>query len=548
MRSQPRVSGRWAATAIVLLGLGVAACEDTTAPTPLAAPANLQVTQLTLTSVRATWDAVTGATGYVLERADANNPGTFNQVGGALTVATYDDTGLAEGLNYSYRVKAVAASLESDYSGPVSIATGVQTATISSDITSNRTLTEDTVYTLSGYVKVTNGATLTIEAGTRIVGDANVAGSSLWILRGARIQAVGTAEKPIVFTSARSPGDRAPGDWGGLIIIGNGIINRSGVATILTEGPQGEAENYAGGTDNADNSGTLKYARIEFAGYDVSQSGQELNGISSYAVGSGTRYEYVEVLAGLDDSFEFWGGAVQGRYLLSYESGDDHFDWTEGFVGKLQYVVAFQTTRLTPRPGTGGVSSDPRLIEADGCEPGLPGCTVETSMPYSNPTVANFTLVSVGQLGGWPSDGNGIVLRRGTAGWLQNGIVTRVKGNGIDLRDAWTDSLRLRDSLAVRNVVLAENGANYAADDVTKFASSNQKAAATAVSLFVPNGLNPASLDWTPAGEATSGGADLPTGRAAGFFGGTMDNTVFLGAANPSGPKWWQGWSYYAIN
>jgi hypothetical protein len=506
------------------------------------------VTQLTLTSVRATWDAVSGATGYVFERADANNPGTFSQVGGNLAEATYDDTGLTQGLNYSYRVKTLADSLESDYSAVASIATGVKAAKISANITANRTLTADTVYTLSGYVKVTNGATLTIEPGTKIVGDTTVLGSSLWILRGAKIQAVGTADKPIVFTSARAAGNRAPGDWGGLIIIGNGIINRSGVATILTEGPAGTAENYAGGTDNSDNSGTLKYVRVEFAGYDVTLSGQELNGISSYAVGSGTRYEYVEVLAGLDDSFEFWGGAVQGRYLVSYESGDDHFDWTEGFVGKLQYIVAFQTTRLTPRPNTGTVSSDPRLIEADGCEPGLPGCTIETSTPYSNPTIANFTLVSVGQLGGWPSDGNGIVLRRGTAGWLQNGIIARVKGNGIDLRDAWTDSLRLRDSLAVQNVVLAENGQHYAADDGVKFGSAGHSTAATAVELFVPNGLNPASLDWTPAGAATTGGTDLPTARAASFFGGTMDNTTFRGAANPSGPKWWQGWTVYAIN
>jgi len=546
MRKELRTSGRWAAAAIALVL--VTACEDTVAPTPPAAPTNLQVTQLTLTSVRASWSAVTGATGYVLERADANNPGVFRQVGGTLTETTFDDTGLTEGLTYSYRVKAVAAALESGYSAVVSIATGVQAATISGNITANRTLTADTVYTLSGYVKVANGATLTIEPGTKLVGDTAVPGSSLWILRGAKIIAVGTAAKPIVFTSARAPGQRAPGDWGGLVIIGNGIINRS-ATTILTEGPATVSENYAGGTDNNDSSGELKYVRIEFAGYDVSNgAGQELNGLSSYAVGGGTRYEYVEVLGGLDDSFEFWGGAVQGRYLVSYESGDDHFDWTEGFVGKLQYLVGFQTRRLTPRAGAGAVSSDPRMIEADGCEPGLAGCTVEASTPYSNPTVANFTLVSVGQLDGWPSDGNGIVLRRGSAGWLQNGIVARVKGNAIDLRDAWTDSLRLRDSLAVRNVVLAENGQNYAADDGLKFGSSSHSTAATAAELFVPNGLNPASLDWTPAGAAAGGAATLPAARAAGFFGGTMDNTPFVGAASLNGPKWWQGWTLYAIN
>ncbi|HET6837374.1 MAG TPA: hypothetical protein VFH24_04975, partial [Gemmatimonadales bacterium] len=197
-------------------------------------------------------------------------------------------------------------------------------AAISADITANRTLYADTVYTLSGYIKVTNGAVLTIEPGTTIQGDADVSGSSLWILRGSRIEANGTAAEPIVFTSEKAAGSRAPGDWGGIIIVGNGIINRNPGpgGSILTEGGvAGESENYAGGTNNADNSGTLRYVRIEFAGLDISGgAGQELNGLSMYAVGSGTRLEYVEVMAGLDDSFEWFGGAVDGRYLVSYES------------------------------------------------------------------------------------------------------------------------------------------------------------------------------------------------------------------------------------
>lgn len=206
---------------------------------------------------------------------------------------------------------------------------GTSSSNLEGNITANRTLTKDTVYLLKGYVKVQNGATLTIQAGTRIVGDSTTPGSSLWILRGGKIQATGTATEPIVFTSQRAVGNRKPGDWGGIIMVGNGIINRTG--TINTEGPAGVAENYGGGNNNADNSGTLRYVRIEFAGFDVSGgAGSELNGLSMYAIGSGTVIEYVQVLSGLDDSFEWWGGAVDGRYLVSYESGDDHFDWTEG--------------------------------------------------------------------------------------------------------------------------------------------------------------------------------------------------------------------------
>src|SRR5262245_20269429 len=150
-------------------------------------------------------------------------------------------------------------------------------AKITGNITSNRTFSKDTVYTLSGYIKVTNGATLTIQAGTTIIGNTTVLGSSLWILRGAKINAVGTAAAPILFTSARSSGNRKPGDWGGLIIIGNGIINRTGSPINTEGGAAGQAENYAGGTDNNDNSGTLKYVRIEYAGFDISNgAGQEL--------------------------------------------------------------------------------------------------------------------------------------------------------------------------------------------------------------------------------------------------------------------------------
>ena len=203
------------------------------------------------------------------------------------------------------------------------------------------------------------------------------------MLRGARIVANGTAQNPIVFTSQRAAPNRRPGDWGGIVIVGRGIINRTG-ATILTEGPAGVSENYAGGTDNNDNSGTLRYVRIEFAGYDVSSGqGQELNSLSMYAVGRGTTLEYVQSMAGLDDSFEWWGGAVDGRYLVSYESGDDHFDWTEGYRGRNQFLVAYQSTRLTPRTGTGVLGSDPRGFEGDGCDPAVAGCALSATEQVS---------------------------------------------------------------------------------------------------------------------------------------------------------------------
>ncbi|OGU03834.1 MAG: hypothetical protein A2085_11605 [Gemmatimonadetes bacterium GWC2_71_10] len=301
--------------------------------------------------------------------------------------------------------------------------------------------------------------------------------------------------------------------------------------------------------------------RIEFAGYDVSAGGgQELNGLSSYAVGGGTTYEYVQVMAGLDDSFEFWGGAVNARYLISYEAGDDHFDWSEGFQGRIQFMIALQTQRLTPAPGTGSVSSDPRGFEGDGCEPGISGCVMTatgTSEPFSNPTFANFTLIGTGNLAGFSSDGNGAVWRRGTAGYFYNGIIARFKGTGINVKDAWTDTLlSQRDSLNVVSVLLASNGANYDTTSnfgqAAKFTSDNHVVytGSVAVDTLLGISLNPAGLDWTPkAGSpANTGGTAMPAARVSGFFGGTWVNTTYRGAAEPGGTKWWQGWSQYSIN
>ncbi len=561
---------------LLLAGCGDNGTEPPPPPPPPPAappvPANLAATQLTLTSVRVSWGASTGATSYVLERASATSPGVFTAVGGSISGTSFDDTGLTQGVAYSYRVAARTGDLTSAFATPVSITTGLAEAVIQANITANRTLYKDTVYTLKGYIKVTNNATLTIQPGTKIIGDLATPGSSLWILRGSKIDAQGTAQEPIVFTSGAAPGQRRPGDWGGIVIIGNGIINRA--SPVETEGAAaGVQENYAGGTNNADNSGILRYVRIEFAGYDVSNGGgQELNSLSMYAVGSGTRIEYVQTVSGLDDSFEWWGGAVDARYLVSYESGDDHFDWTEGFSGRVQFLIGLQTQRQVPRPGTGTFSSDPRGFEADGCEPtSSSDCVLTptaTSAPYSRPVIANFTLVGPGQLGGFPTDGNGIVLRRGTGGHLTNGIVARWPGIGLQMRDAFTDSLRLRDSLSVTNLILAENGplaapTNYDSDASTdryaqaaKFTTSNHRVGTQAAALFTS--LNPAGLDWTPV--ATTGQPDPTTGgsqvipatlqaRVAGYpYSGGWSTTDYVGAASPTGPKWWAGWTVYLAN
>lgn len=430
-------------------------------------------------------------------------------------------------------------------------------AVISGNVTANRTLYADTVYTLSGYVKVKAPATLTIQAGTKLVGDTTVAGSSLWILRGAKIDAQGTATNPIVFTSARTPGNRKPGDWGGIIIIGNARINRT-ANPIFTEGPQNTAENYAGGTNDNDNSGIMRYVRIEFAGYDVSGGqGQELNSLSMYAVGRGTTIEYIESVAGLDDSFEWFGGSVDARYLVSYESGDDHFDWTEGYTGRNQFLLALQTQLIQPRAGTGTLSTDPRGFEGDGCENTKAGCTFANS-PFSMPVFANFTVVGPGAGIFSQADGNGAVIRRGSGATFVNGIIARWPQYGISLRDAESNALLGLDSVTVRNLILSDNASNFEPAG-TNFGqnlniTANSIQTVTGVgSLFTS--LSTSSLDWTPSGTsaARTGGLASFTGtkiaaRVAGYFGGTMLGTSYIGAADPNGTKWWAGWTSYATN
>lgn len=435
-------------------------------------------------------------------------------------------------------------------------------AVIASNITANRTLYADTVYTLQGFVQVTNGATLTIQPGTVIQGDFNTVGSSLFITRGARINANGTAAQPIVFTSSRPVGQRQAGDWGGLVIIGNGVINRA--APVILEGTGTGATNpqqeYSGGNNNADNSGTLRYVRVEFAGY-ATATDAELNTFTFAAVGSGTTLEYLQSLYGLDDSFEFFGGAVDGRYLVSYESGDDHFDMSEGYVGRLQYLIAYQSGLVVPRAGAGNTSNDPQGIENDGCA-GTGCATGQNSTPFTTPVVANFTLVGTGTgtAVDATSGGYGMILRRGTGGYYVNGVVARWPKGAMGLRDSTTTKVRITDGVFdARNILVVQSPSIFTTASsgfvLTDSVARNivRDGAATTASLFTTftqPATAAASFDWTPpAGSlAASGGLTAFSGNMATAAGTFVTGTGFRGAAAPGGTKWWAGWTNYATN
>ena len=547
--------------AIALLApLALAACSDDSDPTEvqLPAPTGVTVTALSSTSARVTFGAVAGATSYTIERAAGS--AAFAQAGTS-TTTTFDDTNLLPTTSYRYRVSASSGSRSSGFSSEITVATpsaGPKVATISTDITASRTLFADTTYKLSGFIHVANGATLTIQPGTTIHGDAEVLGSSLFIMRGARIQAVGTASAPIVFTSSRAPGSRAPGDWGGLIIVGNAQSNRTGVVVIV----EGTGTNttttppiqYNGGTNDADDSGRLEYVRIEFAGF-ATATDAELNSLTLAAVGSATRINFVQTLAGLDDSFEWFGGTVDAKNLVSYESGDDHFDMSEGFRGRLQFLIGYQSKLLVPRAGAGSASTDPQGIENDGCNGA--GCATQNATPLNTPVVANFTLIGRGDAATISQGGDiGMVLRRGTGGYYVNGVVGRWTRAAISIRDVATQQRITDGDLTLNSILVSESPAIFQTGQqlgVDAAANNLTLTTATTASLFasVPTApTSTAQIDWTPAPNAaqSTGGMTTFTGKLQTAAGTFVTGTAYRGAADPNGARWWQGWTNYIVN
>ncbi len=542
-------SRRWLA-ALALVAL--AACDGSPTDEGLFAPTGLVATPTGPSSVRVSFNEVPGASGYDVERATGTSA-DWTRVATVQTV-TYEDTGLLPETSYRYRVAALKGSQRSDFGPEAPVATSNRPeVTLSADITSNRRLHADTLYVLNNWVHVANGATLTIEAGTRIEGNAN---SALFVLRGAKIQAVGTEARPIVFSSHRAAGQRQPGDWGGLILVGNGVINR-GDPVILegsNTGGSNYAVNYAGGTSNADDSGELRYVRIEFAGFGPVPDA-ELNSLTLAAVGSGTRINYVQAMAGLDDAFEWFGGAVDAKYLVSYESGDDHFDASEGYVGRNQFLIALQSTVLTPRAGSGNTSTDPQGFEVDGCS-GANCAGGQSSLPHTIPVFANFTMIGTGP-GVVPAAGGfGAVLRRGAGGFYVNGIIARWPGAAFAIRDAATSARITAGDLAIRNVLAVENGTLFESGSgrfaLDPAANAIETSASATASLFgtldVSRGA--AGLDWLPSATspARTGGLATVSGALAAKAGTAVTGTSYRGAADPTGARWWASWTTYARN
>ena len=275
---------------------------------------------------------------------------------------------------------------------------------LSGRIESELTLDAALVYELRGSVVVTNGATLNIPAGTTFVSNSDDGLDALIIDQGARIEAIGTAQDPIVFTTSV----QQPGEWGGIVILGNAPINVAGGISS----PEFDDTLSYGGNDPEDDSGILSFVRVEYAGASVIEGAVEFNGFAFYAVGSGTTVNNLQAFSGADDGFEWFGGAVIANNLLSNGNEDDSFDWTEGWTGGGSNWIAVQQGF-----GDNGFEADNNVDN-------------NTSLEVSNPTISNITINGLGV-------NDGMRLRRGTAGRLSNVIINNF-ADGIDIRDNFT--------------------------------------------------------------------------------------------------------------
>lgn len=287
-----------------------------------------------------------------------------------------------------------------------------QSTTLIGNINTTTTLTSDKVWTLKGYVYVTDGAKLIIEPGTTIVSDI-VEKGALIIERGAQIIAEGTATKPIVFTSGRMV--KLAGDWGGIVILGRAKTNRATEPTI--EG--GIGRGY-GGTDDDDNSGVLRYVRIEYAGI-AAMPNSEINALTLAGVGRGTIVENIQTIYANDDAFEFFGGTVNAKNLYAYATADDDFDFDFGYTGTITNGIAKRDPEFVDSGDAGnGVECD-----NDG--------TGSSAKPTTHPKLYNMILIGPDVSTALANHNLGLRFRRGTQFTMKNSIIWGWMKGGLSL-------------------------------------------------------------------------------------------------------------------
>jgi len=445
--------------------------------------------------------------------------------------------------------------------------TSGQTITLQGRINADTILRKQNTYILKGLVYMVNNKTMTIEPGTVIKG--SFSGSdvaALIITRGSKIVAEGTPTEPIVFTSA-SPNPQS-GDWGGIIICGKAPINTSFNGTnglYQVEGgiDNGNGDGLAGAGDAiapiavpTDNSGILKYVRIEYAGYAF-QPDKEVNSLTLAAVGSGTTIENVQVTYAKDDAFEWFGGTVNCKYLIAYKTQDDDFDTDNGYSGKVQFGIVFRDSLIAD-------ISRSEAFESDNNASGT-AISPQTTAIFSN-------ITAIGPRATLTNTGNALYrgaahIRRNTGISIYNSIIMGWPlGIEIDATVGRSTMLNIEDStIRLRNITLAGNNVS------TLFAGTPGATITTSAAFstwftqpFYGNDIltnnsdarliqpfNYLAFDPTPF-AGSNGNQRILTGGGftdAKFAGDTFfDKTVtFRGGVAPAGAlsTWWKGWTVF---
>lgn len=329
----------------------------------------------------------------------------------------------------------------------VGVVTGVQTLT--GEITADRTLNNTTQWNLSGAVIVKNNATLTIEPGTFIIGQPGSQPPSVLVVsRTGRINAAGTKSRPIIMTSSQPFGQRRRGDWGGLIMLGRAPINVGANAAsannpageFFIEGLTANPDFAYGGTDPNHSCGVTRYVRVEFGGSILSPN-NETNSFTWGGCGRGTIADHLQATYGLDDSFEWFGGTADAKYLVGGLGADDYIDYQLGYVGRIQYGIFYQSAD----------SKGNRGIEGDNSEYN------QAATPYSNPTMFNLTFIGAGQPGFDEANSPGIFLRRGARGSINNAVVSNFFSGAIDLNDAATQAEATAGNITMNGILIWKN-------------------------------------------------------------------------------------------
>jgi hypothetical protein len=424
---------------------------------------------------------------------------------------------------------------------------------LSGKITSSLTLKANKIYKLRGLVYVTNGATLTIEPGTKIVGEADKNGA-LIITRGSKIMAEGTAANPIIFTSEKPSPKR--GDWAGVVILGNAPTNASfgganGVGEIEGGINNSDGLGLYGGNNAADNSGVLKYVRIEYAGYAFLPD-KEINGLTFGGVGNGTKVDYVEVAYANDDSFEWFGGTVNCSHLISYKGLDDDFDTDNGFAGNVQFGIAVRDSQVADVSGSNAFESD---NDANGST-----LTPQTSATFSNMTIIGpINSAAPGTINALFQ--NALQIRRNSSISVFNSVFTGFPvGLFIDAtKGAPTDNNIVGNKLFFENNVLAGNTTplkfgpststptTYTLNDLTTWfnAKGNTILASTAdvklAGAWAPAGTTP---NFTPsAGSPLLTGGAFTNPKLAAWF----TQVTYRGAVKDANDTWYAGWTNFNL-